>query len=103
MVRPSLGSTEYKVAARSFARMAGSPRFVVVRCTRRHRWRFTDSATAIATTASPPEFAPGDTLALGAPRPDCSQSDAVLGTVEAWPGNANHTRPSSRRPASTAP
>ena len=50
-----------------------------------------------------PEFAPGDTLALGAPRPDCPQSDAVLGAVEAWPGNANHTRPSSRRPASTAP
>ena len=45
------GPTEYKVAARSFARMAGSPRFVVVRRTRRHRWRFTDRAIAIANTS----------------------------------------------------
>ena len=50
MVRPPPGPTEYKVAARSFARMAGSPRFVVVRRTRRHRWTLTDRATAIATT-----------------------------------------------------
>jgi hypothetical protein len=88
------GPTEYKVAARSLARRAGSPRFVVVFAV----LGLTDGGSRMMPLRVPSQSCCAARLAgpsLRPQRPGCPKPDAVLGAVEAWPGNANPASPSS--------
>ena len=103
--------------AESFGRRS-KPKTPIVEFAHSARQKLTDGCTAIfapsprenqgpkhiiySLYSCPRGLSAHDTRACEEIQPRCSQLDAVLAAVKAWPGDTSHEEPPERRPALTA-